>query len=390
LRKLTLSILAAILSLLFVCPDAIPQTADPDIQKILVQRAGFSEDQIAALERHDPVVKLIPSTDRREIAVCGVMEVQSDPETALKAFERSLNQLRQKSMLVSGKFSEQPGVEDVRSLTLSDGDIEDLKQCTVGDCKLKLSAAMIQRFQKSINWKAMDYKEQVNQLFRSIIVEYLIAYLQKGDAALIEYADQSNRLASAREQESLLANLLYVNEAAPEFVRHVKAFPRSSVPVEHSLRWANINLGRKPTIVINDVATYRFNRDDVPRILVLSKQIYASHYLDASISLTAFIGDHKTTSRLLYVNYSRASVLASSFSKLKHQIVEGKATDNLEELLGQTRLNIDVVRNNSPVSFEPGLERTTEWYAMRIIPALGLLTFIGILFNRKALRLRNE
>jgi hypothetical protein len=374
------SLLCALLSLFFICPQSSARTLDPDLQKALTQRAAFSPDQIAALERGDVVVKIIPANDQREVAVCGVMDVPSDPETALKAFQLTLSQLKQKSSLQSGSFSNLPRVEDLGSLTLSDRDIEDLKTCTVGDCKLKLSAAMIRRFQKSIDWTAADYYDQANRLFRSMIVEYVSEYLQRGDAALIEYADQSTRVPLAREQASLLTNLLYVDDAAPEFVRHLKAFPRSSGPVEHSLTWATINFGLKPVLVINDVSTYRSEVDGVPRVLVLSKQIYADHYIDASISLTAVIGDHSgTNSHLLYVNHSRASALASMFSKFKRQIVEGKATDNLEDLLQQTRLNIDVVLNNSP-AFEPTLpERTTEWYAMRIIPVSGLLILIGIL-----------
>jgi hypothetical protein len=375
------SILCALLSLLFICPQSTARTADPDFRKALTQRAALSADQIAALERGELVVQVINPNDKREVVVCGVMKLPSDPETALKAFQLSSTQLKKKSILQSGKFSNPPRTEDLGSLTLSDRDIEDLKKCTVGDCKLKLSATMIHRFQKSIDWNAIDYKEQVNQLFRLMIVEYVTAYLQRGDAALIEYADQSSRVSLAREQESLLTNLLYINDAAPEFVRHLKAFPRSSVPVEHSLSWAMINVGLKPVLVITDTATYRSQVDGVTRMLVLSKQIYAHHYFDSSLSLTAVISDHAgSSSNLLYVNHSRASALASMFSKLKRQIVESKATDNLEDLLRQTSLNIDVVRNNSPASIEPTWpERTTKWYAMRIIPGSALLILIGIL-----------
>lgn len=386
------SILCALLSLLFICPQSSARTADRDLRKALTQRAALSADQIAALERGELVVQVINSNDKREVVVCGVMELPSDPETALKAFQLSSSQLKQKSILQSGKFSNPPRVEDLGSLTLNDRDIEDLKKCSVGDCKLKLSTAMIQRFQKSIDWNAIDYKEQVNQLFRLMIVEYVTAYLQRGDAALIEYADQSSRVSLAREQESLLTNLLYINDAAPEFVRHLKAFPRSSVPVEHSLSWAMINFGLKPVLVINDVSTYRSEVEGIPRVLVLSKQIYADHYIDASLSLTAAIGNHsRTSSHLLYVNHSRASALASMFSKLKHQIVESKATNNLEDLLQQARQNIGVVLNNSAASFEPTWpERTTKWYAMRIIPGSALLILIGILlysnFQRKMAR----
>ncbi|MCM3902377.1 MAG: hypothetical protein ND866_11775 [Pyrinomonadaceae bacterium] len=387
------AILCALLSLLFICPQTRARTADPDLRKALAERAAFGADQIAALERGEPVAKLIPSNDPREVAVCGVIEIPSDPETALKAFQLSLS-LKKNSILQSGKFTNPPRVEDLASLTLSDTDIADLKMCTVGDCKVKLSAAMIHRFQKSIDWKAIDYKEQANQLFRLMIVEYVTTYLQRGDAALIEYADQSRRVPLAREQEALLTNLLYVNDTAPEFVRHLKAFPRSTAPVEHSLSWAKINFGLKPVLVITDVSTYTSDVNGAPRVLVLSKQIYANHYFDASLSLTAAIADQtRTKSDLLYVNHSRAGALASSFSKLKHKIVEGRATEDLKSLLGQTRLNLDVVLNNSSPSFEPTLaHRISESRALGIISWLVLLKVLGtacyFTFRRKMPRSR--
>jgi hypothetical protein len=395
LRKIhrSLSILCAALTLIFICPQLGAHTADPDLRKVLIERAAFDADHIAAMERGEPVVKVIPSNDRREVAVCGVIQLPSDPETALKAFQLSLSR-KQNSILQSGKFTNPPRVEDLASLTLSDGDIADLKTCTVGDCKLKLSAAMIHRFQESINWNAIDYEEQANQLFRLMIVEYVTSYLQRGDAALIEYADQSARVPLAREQEALLTNLLYVNDTAAEFVRHLKAFPRSTVPVEHSLSWAKINFGLKPVLVITDVSTYRSDVDGVPRVLVLSKQIYANHYFDASLSLTAAIADQaRTKSDLLYVNHSRAGALASSFSKFKHKIVERRATEDLRNLLGQTRLNLDVVLNSSSPSFEPTLtQRISESRVLWIISWLLLLKVIGtafyFTFRRKMPRFR--
>jgi hypothetical protein len=374
-------IIYTLLSLLFICLQTRAQTADPDLRRALAERAAFGADQIAALERGEPVAKLIPSNDPREVAVCGVIEIPSDPETALKAFQLSLS-LKQKSISQSGKFTNPPLVEDLASLTLSDGDIADLKTCTVGDCKLRLSASMIQRFQKSIDWNATDYKEQANQLFRLMMVEYVTTYLEKGDAALIEYADQTPRVLLAREQESLLTNLLYVNDTAPELIGHSKAFPRSTVPVEHILSWSMISFGLKPVLVITDVSTYRSDVDGVLRVLVLSKQIYASRYLDASLSLTAAIGDQtRRKSDLLYVNHSRAGALATSFSKFKHRIVEGRATEDLKGLLGQTLINLDVVRNNSSPSFQPTLiQRISQSRVLRIIALLVLLKMIGSAF----------
>jgi hypothetical protein len=121
------SLLCALLSLFFICPQSSARTLDPDLQRALTQGAAFSPVQITALERGDVVVKIIPGKDQREVAVCGVMDVPSDPEIALKAFQLTLSQLKQKSSLQSGSFSNPPRVEDLASLTLSDGDMNDLR-----------------------------------------------------------------------------------------------------------------------------------------------------------------------------------------------------------------------------------------------------------------------
>src|SRR6185295_16309783 len=99
-----LAILCALVSLLFICPHTRARVADPDLRKTLAERAAFNADQIAALERGEPIAKLIPSNDPREVAVCGVIEIPSDPETALKAFQLSLR-LKLNSTLQSGKFT---------------------------------------------------------------------------------------------------------------------------------------------------------------------------------------------------------------------------------------------------------------------------------------------
>jgi len=383
------SLLCAMLPLLFVCHVLSARTPDPDLRNAPVEGGVFCANEVAALDRGEPVVKGIRSNDPRDISLYGEITIPSDPESALKAFQLSLY-LKEKSITQSGKFSAVPREEDLGSLTLSDNDIADLKKCTVGDCKLRLSATMIERFQKDIDWNASDYSERVNQLFRLMLVEYLTAYLRKGDDALIEYADQNPTVELSREQESLLAKLLYVNDTTPEFMRDLKTLLGSSMPVERSLSWAKMSFGLKPVVVITDTSTYRSDIGGIRRVMVLSKQIYANHYFDASLSLTAAIGDYThTNSNLLYVNHSRSAALAGSLTKIKHQVVERRATEALKNLLGQTRLNVDVVLSNSSPAVQPGW---TQWIsesrALRLTFLLLLLLVIARIAGYLAFRSR--
>ena len=376
------------LFLLVVCSHLSAGTTGREARSVL------SPSDVAALDRGEPVVKGIASNDPRDIAVYGAITLPSDPESALKAFQLTLH-LKEESVTQSGTFSDVPRVEDLESLTLSDGDIADLKKCIVGECKLRLSAAMIQRFHHDIDWNASDCNERVNQLFRLMLVEYLTAYLQRGDAALIEYADETPAVRLAREQDALFAKLVYVNDPAAEFIGALRSGRQLSTPVQRSLRWAKINFGLKPVVVITDTSRYTSDIDGIRRVMVLSKQIYASHYFDASLSLTSATGDYtNTTSDLFYVNHSRSGTLAGRISKIKHEVVERRVNENLKNLLGQTRLNLDSVLSNSSPPFEPSwTQRISESRALRMTFLLLLLLVIArlagsLVFRGRMLRIK--
>ena len=106
-------------------------------------------------------------------------------------------------MLEIGSFGAVPALADLQNLTLEAKDIEDLKECVVGDCQIKLSAAMIERFAKEVNWQAPDYAQQATQLFRTMLFEYVTDYRARGDAALINYGDKSNEVRLAEEHNAL-------------------------------------------------------------------------------------------------------------------------------------------------------------------------------------------
>ena len=94
-------------------------------------------------------------------------------------------------------------------------------------------------------------------------------------------------------------------------------------------------------------------------------------------------------SNLLYINRSRASSLAGLFRNFKHQIVEGRAINEVRDLLGQTRQNADVLVKNSSLSSErmpqsPFLLRMLGWSLM--FKLIGTLVFFK--FRRKLPRFR--
>lgn len=323
---------------------ALGQGSVSDFHKILLARATFNESDFAALRQGQPVVRLLPVTDKREVAVCGLVSLQVAADVFLQSFRESMTQKSDPAILEIGRFSEAPTVADLQTLSFEEGDIEDLKACIVGDCKLKLSRMMIERLHKEVDWQASDYRVQATQLLKRMLSEYVTDYLARGDAALIEYSDKSNAVPLADEQRALLAASNYIGKELPDVRQHLKGFAQPEMSlVENAIVWSKIKFGLKPVIALNHIRIYKREKGSGPQILIAAKQIYANHYFDSSLALTAFVNlpGANPSSYLIYENRSRADGLQGTFGKIKRGIVEGKAVNSLKTILENSKANLN-------------------------------------------------
>ena len=318
----------------------LAQSSIAEFPKILKEAAIFEQTDRAALEQGQPVVKLLPVQDKREVAVCGLVSLQVPAEVFLQSFRDSMVRKSNAAILEIGRFNSTPSLDDLQALTIEDRDIDDLKDCVVGDCKLKLSTTMIERFQKEINWEAPDYRVQVTQLFKRILFDYVRDYLSQGETALIEYVDKPKEVRLAEEQRSLMAAANSFIDVARELPPDSKGY-RGSV-VENAIVWSKIKFGLKPVIAINHISIYKRDQMTGPQILIVSKQIYANHYFDSSLALTAFGNTPGASpgSYLFYENRSRVDGLTGIFGKIKRDVVENQAVDSLKTILEKSKVTL--------------------------------------------------
>jgi len=368
--------------LLIVSLPCVAQGSLEDFRTLLREQASFSADEISAIEASGNVVKLLPVNDKREVAICGVSRLPGQLSEVLKALNDSMALRSGRSVNAKGKFSNPPSLKDVETLILEDQDIEDLRECVVGECEVKVSASMIRRFQDEVDWTKADYRLQATRLFRQMLVEYVRDYLSRGDVALIEYHDQQQSIRLQDEQDSLLSQLLYINEFAPELKTFMQGFPApSGAKVDSQITWATIKFGLKPSIVVSHVITYAPPKSS--QLIVITKQIYASHYFDSSLGLTAVVSfplnGGATDSYLLYTNRSRADALDGPFSKLKRNVSESEAVESLQALLERTRLTREINASNQGTAAPTVLERVREWLFGGNRVYLWLIAIVGML-----------
>jgi hypothetical protein len=312
------------------------QSSLSEFQKALHEKAAFEEKDFAALQLNQPVVRLAPTSDKREIAVSGLVNIRAGAEEFLRSYRESMTRKTNPAVLEIGSFGSQPSVNDLDSLTLDTGDIEDLKDCIVGDCQLKLSASMIERFRKEIDWNAANYQLAATNLFKQMLLEYVRDYRTRGEAALIEYNDKRDEVSLAAEQRALNAASSYINDLLAQAKSNLQL-------AEDSIVWSKIKFGLKPVIAINHVRIYRRNSDAGPQVLIASNQIYANHYFNASQALTAFVNipGENQGAYLVSENRSRADGLEGPFGKLKRGVVEKKALEGLKGILEHSQASLD-------------------------------------------------
>ena len=314
-------------------------------EKAIFNRIGPATDS------GQPVVKLLPAQDKQEVAVCGLVYVRVLPETFLRSFRESMVRKSDSAILEIGKFSSAPTIDDLQSLTLEPRDIDDLRECVAGNCKVKLSAGMIERFQNEIDRAAPNYHSQVTLLFKNILLDYVRDYLRQGDAALIEYNDKSKGIRLADETQSLIDASPFSQSIPSDLPPDSKRLSESGLSVvENALVWSKIKFGLKPVIAINHIVVYKQEQTTGPQVLVVSKQIYANHYFDASLAVTAFGNNPNESSEsyLFYENRSRVDGLTGLFGKLTRGVIEDQAVDNLTTILEKSTASLTARMSGQP------------------------------------------
>jgi len=320
----------------FAASTTFAQASMSEFQQVLREKGSFEDHDFAALQRNQAVVRLAPTSEKREVAVTGLVNINASAEDFLRSYRDSMMQKSNAAILEIGRFGPEPALADLAGLSLEPRDIEDLKECVVGDCQVKLSAPMIERFRKEVDWAAPDYQLRAANLFKEMLVAYIKDYRRRGEAALIEYNDKQDSVSLATEQRELTSANGYVNSFLAD--------PKSGLQlVEEVLVWSKIKFGLKPVISVNHISIYKRNSDVGPQVLVASKQIYANHYFNAFHALTAFVNVPGAAhgSYLVYENRSRADGLEGPFGKIKRGVVEKKAIEGLRGIIAQSKASLD-------------------------------------------------
>jgi len=330
------------------------------VKNLIHENAEFDSADFAKLEQGHPAVTVLPARHKQEVAVYGLVRVDAPAERFLQSFRDTMATRSNSAILEIGRFRSVPSIDDLSTLTMEREDIEDLKSCVVGNCELKLSAEMIDQFQKTVEWQSSDYATQATDLYKRMLLDYVRDYLTRGDEALIEYADKSRTVSVLQGQRALLSSL-------PAFFHQSRQDGNSFSTVENAIVWSKIKFGLKPVLAINHIMIFKNKQEFGPEILILSKQIYANHYFNGSVGVTGLARNSAGTDEhyLFYENHSLADALQGLFSGIKRRVIEREAADGLKSILKGTQVRLDSLAANE-IETGPPSQTASTWKRLRV------------------------
>jgi len=331
----------ALLAGLAAAALASSSQSNPDLEAFFRQNIGLSEDQIAAIRSGQPVVVALPPRTPAEVLLFGAVYIHVTPETYFQ-FARNFDRIREvPGFLALGVFTDPPQLSDLKGFVLGSDDIQDLKNCEPGNCRIQMPATSIEELHQSINWSAPDVDGQVNQLLQKTAFELLLAYQREGNAALGIYNDKRNPTAVPEQFAYLLSYDNALVEHEPDFYHYLLTYPKGKpAKFEETFFWTKVKFGLKPTLRIEHMVTMRGRPGDQVACAIANKQLYSSHYFRTALDLSICVregDDPKQPSfYLIKALGSEQAGLSGARGSIVRRAAVGRAVSNLQK--GLTRL----------------------------------------------------
>ncbi|HSC28339.1 MAG TPA: hypothetical protein VLD67_13755 [Vicinamibacterales bacterium] len=272
------------------------------------------------------IVRSLPPAHDDHVALFLAGRITITPERFIERLRRSAELWKSEQVPRSGTFTAPVDPGNVASMILPATDVRGARDCQPGSCSVKLGAPEMERVRRAIERNSGSWEEAVQREFRQIALDRVAAFRREGLRGLPAPHDHS----IAADLQTVLSQLML---ATPLLSRHARTvadylerYPRAALPpgADEVTYWLETSETPKPTIqALHAVAERRRGRDQV-EVMVVTLQIFATHYVNGSLSVSALLRDASDPSRqyLVYVNNTATDGLGGFFSGIKRFFVE--------------------------------------------------------------------
>lgn len=329
-----------LLTLLLIA--ALAATPNTDPFAFFQPSVTVSADERQQLDRGESIARGLPAHDR-EAAVFAAIRVDVDGDR-LVAWMRHIDELKKSAeVLAIGRLSDAPTIDDLAGLVLDHEELSEILECRPGSCGLKLSAVEMDRLQRVAAGAGTDWRPRLQQAFRAMVLERVKLYLAEGQAALSPYVDHGDPVWPATRFASVLGHSLFLTSHLPQFAGHLSGYPGIPAPaLESFVYWSKERLAGKTIISATHVSILRSDEPGLPDALVAGKQIFATHYVNASLGITVILrGAPGAHNYLAYVNRSEVDMLGGVFGGLARRIMQRRLKAEAATVLQELRRRLE-------------------------------------------------
>jgi hypothetical protein len=289
------------------------------------------------LDNDELVVKTL-SGKGGQLAVFAATRLKLEPDAFLM-WTRGIAELkRSKFVQAIQRFSDPPVLADFDSLALDQRDLDAIRTCQPGDCALKLPASDIESLRQVA---ATESDEAVQDEFRRLLLARVNLYRDKGLEGLPAPADGTKSAKLTDVFAAIMTSSSFLPRHLPNLAAWLQSYPgAASADVESFFYWSKEYYGSgKPVISVSHVGIVRPSGDGAtPVVLVASKQIFATHYMNGALGLTVLLrGPTTDIYYLVYVNRSQIDLLKGFFAPVNRAVLQGRVKESAPQILGALR-----------------------------------------------------
>ncbi len=304
----------------------------------------------ARLDGGDVLVRTLPVVDG-QLAVFAAARLQAPPE-ALVAWTHAIDDLKRGPFVLAvRRFSDPPSADDLGTLALDDGDLDAIRRCQPGNCRMKLTVPDIESFRAVIAAAGPGWKEAVQEEFRRRVLARVNLYRSEGMTAFPPYVDRGRPVHPDDTFARIMTRSPYLARGFPSFAAAIAGHVAASGPhVASFYYWSKERYGAgKNVVTVTHVQMLQPGAEPpVPSALVVSKQLFATHYIDGALGLTSVVcGPPPGSCYLAYLNRTQVDVLGGVLGLVKRALIERRIEADTPALVRELRRRLE---SGDPVS----------------------------------------
>ncbi len=339
--RVPLSCVAVLVTLLGQAFAAEPDSAQllRDPVGLVKKEGALSPGDEASLDRGGVVAKVVDTPDRSEVYSIAIARVNA---TAAQAAQYLRNvELRRKEpwILQLGRLGTPPSPAEMEPLTLEPGEVKHLGRCRTSQCDVRLSSDAIERFRREVDWSTPAQAGRANAVFRDVLLALANGYLGRGNGALFEYANNDDPARVGDSLEMLRQRSPFLQDAAPDVYAYLRSFPEGKpADADDAVYWARERFWLLNVLSLNHQTVVQRSVAGGSLVLAVTKQLYATHYYESSLGVTAFV-ETKAGAYLVFINRTRADIRRTGFTWLERlllkRLVRGRVEGQMKHLRAQ-------------------------------------------------------